>query len=279
VTSVYRNLDLETVLSEYQPALHVDDLGAIMQGYHDRGVEARAHVEHRRIAYGTHPDEWLWYVPGPSSDAPLLVFIHGGYWRRLSADDGCLLSPGAHALGLAFASINYTLCPNGPLDLLVDQTRRAIDRLHSDAPTFGFDPARMHISGHSAGGHLAAMVSLHDPRPRGYIMVSGIFDITPIVHTPINDDVRMSNADAEHLSPMGRIVPRPGTDCITTWGERETSEFRRQSIEWAERWSAIPNHPRAIAVESPNRHHFDVIDDLVLPGSPLGSAVRAQILG
>lgn len=279
MTAVYRDLDLETVLSEYQPALHVEDLGAIMQGYHDRGVEARAHLEHRRIAYGAHPDEWLWYVPAASSDAPLLVFIHGGYWRRLSADDGCLLSPGAHAQGLAFVSINYTLCPNGALDLLVDQTRRAIDRLHADAQGLGFDPGRMHIAGHSAGGHLAGMVAIHDPRPRGYVMVSGVFDITPIVHTPMNDDVRMSPADAERLSPMERIVPRPGTDCITTWGERETSEFRRQSIEWAERWTALPGNRPARAIESPSRHHFDVIDDLVLPESSLGSAVRTQIFG
>lgn len=278
MTAIYRNLDLEAVLREYQPALHIDDLGAVIQAYHDRGVAARSELEHRRLDYGAHPDEWLWYVPAASPGAPLLVFIHGGYWRRLSADDGCLLSPGAHAQGFAFASINYTLCPNGPLDLLVDQTRRAVDYLFRNATALGFDPKHLHIAGHSAGGHLAGMVALHDTRPRGYIMVSGVFDITPIVHTPMNDDVRMSPDDALRLSPMGRITARPGTDCIAAWGERETSEFRRQGIEWTERWSAIPQNRRATAVEVPGRHHFDVIDDLVLPDSALGSAVRAQLL-
>lgn len=277
MTAVYRDLDLDAVCSEYQPALHVPSLPALMAEYDRRGVAARAALSHQRIAYGDHPDEWLWYVPGAATGAPLLAFIHGGYWRRLSADDGCLLSEGAHAQGWAFASINYTLCPNGPLDLLVDQTRRAVDHLFVSAASLGHDPHRVFIAGHSAGGHLAAMVSLTDSRPAGYVMVSGVFDITPLVHTPINDDVRMSPEDAERLSPMAQMVGRSGVPCIATWGDQETSEFRRQSLEWTERWASIPGNGVATAIAAPDRHHFDVIYDLVEPDTVLGSAVTALI--
>lgn len=277
MTAVYRDLDEDAVCSEYQPALHVPSLPAVLDEYGRRGAAAREALEHERITYGNHPDEWLWYVAGPVADAPLLVFIHGGYWRRLSADDGCLLSEGAHAQGWAYASVNYTLCPNGTLDLLVDQTRRAVDVLIARAPSLGHDPLRVFIAGHSAGGHLAAMVSLTDARPAGYVMVSGVFDITPIVYTPINDDVRMTPADAERLSPMTQLVPRPGVPCIATWGQLETSEFRRQSLEWAQRWAETSRNGNATAIEAIGRHHFDVIYDLVDPSTELGAAVTALI--
>jgi len=277
VSAVYRDLDLDAVCSEYQPALHVPSLPDVIAGYERRGAAARQRLQHERVAYGAHPDEWLWYVPAPTVNAPLFVFIHGGYWRRLSADDGCLLSEGAHQQGWAFASINYTLCPNGPLDLLVDQTRRAIDYLITNASALRHNPAHVVIAGHSAGGHLAAMVSLTDPRPAGYVMVSGVFDIRPLVFTPINDDVRMSPGDAERLSPMSQLVPRRGVPCIAAWGEQETAEFRRQSLEWVQRWGDAPGNGTATAIEVPDRHHFDVIDDLVDPSTNLGAATTALL--
>lgn len=275
--TVYRNLTLDELLSEYQPALHVPSLPAVLEQYRVDGERARESTEHRRIEYGEHHDEWMWFVPAQRSDAPLLVFIHGGYWRRLSADDGCLLSIGAASQGWAVASVNYTLCPNATLDVLIDQCRRAVAHLCTHAHRLGVDPRRIFVSGHSAGGHLAGMVSLTDPRPAGYIMVSGVFDITPIVHTPINDDVRMSPQDAEQWSPMRAVPARPGTKCLVTWGALETSEFRRQSLEWAERWSSVPGNEQALHLEAAGRHHFDVVYDLVEPTSSLGAAVRSII--
>ncbi|MEY4372124.1 MAG: hypothetical protein RL219_893 [Actinomycetota bacterium] len=277
MTPVYRDLTAEQVLSEYQPALHVPSLAAIIEQYRADGEHARNHREHRRVPYGPHPDEWLWFVPAPRSDAPLLIFLHGGYWRRLSADDGCLLSIGANDQGWAFASVNYSLCPSRPLGDLVDQCRRAVDHLAGNALAFGIDPLRIHVSGHSAGGHLAAMVSLTDPRPASYVMVSGVFDITPIVHTPINDDVRLSLADAERLSPMTRVPQRPHAQCLTTWGALETAEFRRQSLEWAQRWGSVTGNRAAQSIEAAGRNHFDVIYDLVNPSTELGRAVTAII--
>lgn len=272
---VYRDLDLETVRSEYQPALHVPSLQAVMDEWTDRAAVARERLPVSRHRYGEHDDEWYWYLPALTEGAPLLAFLHGGYWRRLSADDGLILAEAAHGHGFAFASINYTLCPNGPLSLLIDQSRRAVSHLVDRATDLGH--GAVHLAGHSAGAHLAAMASLVERRLAGLILVSGIYDITPIVHTPINDDVRMTPAEAAEWSPAGRCPSIPGAGCVVTWGSLETSEFARQSTEWAQEWTSRPgNRPAAVHVAE-GRNHFDVIDDLLALGRPLGDAVVASV--
>jgi len=277
MTAVYRGMDAATVESEYQPSLRVPSLGEVIDGYRRRGEAARAMLEHRRIAYGDHPDEWSWYVPGPRPGAPLFVFVHGGYWRRLSADDGCLLAPAARALGYAFASVNYTLCPAAPLATLVDQTRRALAALVAGGPGMGHDIARVHVAGHSAGAHLAALAALGGVPFAGLVLVSGVFDITPIVHTTINDDVRLDEAEARRLSPMFAVERPLPVDQVVTWSTGDTDEFARQARDWADRWAAVPGNRRPVVVEVPGRHHFDVIDDLLDPATELGRAVIAQV--
>lgn len=271
--AVYRDLTLAEVEREYQPSLRVPSLQAVIDDYHDRGVAAREDLPHRRHLYGGHPDEWFWYVPAPSSRAPLVVFLHGGSWRRLSADDGSLLAPGAHLAGCAFASVNYSLCPHEPLEVLVQQARRAVAHLVEDAARYGHDPRRVIVVGHSAGAHLAAMVAVHDPRPAAFVLVSGIFDITPIVFTPTNDDVRLTPADAARLSPHSLISYSPA-ECVVAWSMGDTDEFRRQALEWAKRWGEVDGNRQAIAVVEPNRTHFDVIDDLFDANTHLGIAVH-----
>lgn len=276
MSGVYRGMDAPAVERAYQPAFTVPDLGAVVRSYAERGVAARAAVPHHRIAYGDHPDEWLWYAPAPEPDAPLVAFLHGGYWRRLSADDGCLLAPGAHAAGYGFASVNYTLCPAAPLEQLVEQSTRAAAFLRS--ALLGHDPGRVQLAGHSAGAHLAAMVALADEQLAGLVLVSGVYDLTPILFTTINDDVRLSPADAERLSPMARLDGhhhRAGV--VVAWGERDTAEFARQSRDFAAGWSATPGNEVPVVLEAPGRHHFDVIDDLFDPATALGAAVLAMV--
>ncbi|MFM7536347.1 MAG: alpha/beta hydrolase [Acidimicrobiales bacterium] len=276
MSGVYRGMDAPALERAYQPAFTVPDLGAVLRGYAERGAVARDAVPHHRIAYGDHPDEWLWYVPAPGPHAPLVAFLHGGYWRRLSADDGCLLAPGAHAAGYAFASVNYTLCPAAPLERLVEQSARAAAFLRS--PSLGHDPGRVHLAGHSAGAHLAAMVALADGHLAGLVLVSGVYDLAPIVFTTINDDVRLRPADAARLSPMAHLDGhwhRAGA--VVAWSERDTAEFARQSRDLAAVWSATPGNRPPAVLEVAGRHHFDVIDELFDPSRPLGAAVAALV--
>jgi arylformamidase len=271
--AVYRDLTREEVEREYQPALHVPSIDAIFDEYRHRGLAARESLRHERHLYGGHPDEWLWYVHAPTTRAPLVVYLHGGSWSHLSADDGSLLAPGAHLAGCAFASVNHSLCPHEPLEVLVQQARRAVAHLVEDAARYGHDPRRVIVVGHSSGAHLAAMVAVHDPRPAAFVLVSGIFDITPIVFTPINHDVRLTAGDAVRLSPQSLISYSPA-DCVVAWSMGDTDEVRRQALEWAKRWGDIPGNRSATAVVEPNRHHFDVVDDLFDANTHLGTAVH-----
>lgn len=273
---VYRGMDAATVESQYQPSMHVPSLAPFVEAYAQQGAAARAAVPCERVAYGDHPDEWLWYAPaGPA--APLFVFVHGGYWRRLSGDDGCFLFPAARAAGFACASVNYSLCPHEPLDVLVSQVRRAV-RFLLGGGLGGHDPSRVHVAGHSAGGHLAAMTMLEVPDVAGWVYVSGVFDLEPIPFTTINDDVRLDAATARRLSPLAAPTPDRGpVPVVVTWGALETAEFARQSRSWARQWTSVPSHRPPTVVAAAGRNHFDVLFDLLDPATALGATVVAQV--
>lgn len=273
MTAVYRDLDLDEVCEQYLPSLRTPEWPQFIDAYLDLGVAARRAVPTERVSYGEHPDEWMWYSPGPDASAPLVVFLHGGYWHLLSADDGSLLAPAARASGCAFASVNYTLCPAASLERLIEQVGRAIDSLVAK-PHATHDPRQVHVMGHSAGAHLAASVALREARVAGWVFVSGVFDIRPIVHIPDNHDVGLTSDSAARLSPLLHLASAVPAPAVVTWGGLESTEFARQSREWASAWG-----PRARLHEATGRHHFDVLFDVLDPSTEVGAAVLAQVVG
>jgi len=279
MSTVYRDLGAAAVEEQYQPSLRVPSLGPFIEAYRTEGEAARAASTHERRAYGDHPDEWMWYFPAAEPDAPLLVFIHGGYWRRLSGDDGCFLAPAAHRLGLALASVNYTLCPAAPLATLVDQTERALTALLDPTGPLEHDRRRIHVAGHSAGAHLTATAIVAGLPLAGAVLVSGIFDITPIVHTTINVDVGLDDREAARLSPLFALggLHRPGLAQIVTWSGGDTEEFARQGHDWVGHWSATEGNRRPEIVIVEDRNHFDIVFDLLDADRPLGRAVIDQV--
>lgn len=273
----WAELDRDRIERDLLPALTVPSLTPYLDHYAEAGALARERVPHVRRAYGGHPDEWLWYAPAPAGDASLLVFVHGGYWRRLSADDACSLAEDAHAAGVAFASVNHTLVPNAPLGTLVDQVRHAVDWLFERADELGHDPARVHVGGHSSGAHLAGMVAVDDPRPAGWLMVSGVFDVEPVFYTSVNDDARLTLAEARRLSPLPHLDTGTGAACSVIVAEHDPAEFHRQADAWAQRWSSLPDNPPASRITVAGRNHFDVVHDVLDPSTAVGRAVLAQL--
>jgi arylformamidase len=273
----HRGLSLDEIERQYQPSLRIASLTEVIREYGSRGAAERAAVEHRRLTYGDHPDEWLWYAPPPEEGAPLHVFVHGGYWRRLSADDGTLSSSHFHRHGAASASLNYSLCPLEPLPVLVDQVRRALRWLVHHAGELGHSPRNVHVTGHSAGAHLAAMAVLAtDVELAGATLVSGIFDLTPIPLTTINDDARLDNSLARELSPLAHLRQHR-TPITVAVAEHDTDEFRRQSLQWAAEWAALPGNTPPVTQVVLDRHHFDIVFDLADPDTTLGHAVLRQM--
>lgn len=246
---------------EYTPASRVENIQTYLDEYARAGQISRQKITHTKLKYGSHDDAWLWLAENSTTkmNSKLIVFVHGGFWRRLSADDGTFLTPGWHDQGFSAASINYSLCPNEPLETLVDQTSQAIDFLLQNHA-----PQDITLIGHSAGAHLVAMKLCNPKSPKfgGAIMVSGIFDLEPIVNTSVNDAVRLNEQSARTLSPINLVASAANTPMAIIWGENETDEFKRQSQEFATAWSSINSHATAAQKEFKSRNHFDILHEL-----------------
>jgi acetyl esterase/lipase len=239
-----------------------------------RAVEAgRARLD---IPYGTHSRERLDLFLPQGMAQGMVVFVHGGYWRAFGKSDWSHLAAGALARGWAVAMPGYTLCPH----IRVAGITREIGTAITAAARQLGGPIR--LAGHSAGGHLVTRMQCQDaPLPdavadrlAGVISISGVHDLRPLLHTAINDDLRLDIAEAAAESPA---LLRPREDvALTCWvGAAERPEFRRQNALLANIWTGCGVATRA--VEEPGRHHFNVIEGLMAPNSPLMQAVLGKV--
>ncbi len=224
------------------------------------------------IAYGPQErQKFDLFGPGARGiDAPLLMFIHGGYWRSLDRASFSHLAKGANAHGVTVALPSYRLCPAVSMDEIVDDLRAAALALWK---RFG---RRFAVAGHSAGGHLTACLvgtdwTRIDPsRPRdmttaGY-SVSGLFDLAPLTRVSVNADLRMDAAAAERLSPV-RLAPPQGVVLDAVYGGDETAEYARQSRAIVEAWAAAGATTRLEAL--PGANHFTAPAPLSDPASAM----------
>ena len=205
-----------------------------------------------------------------AKDAPWAVFIHGGYWRALSPKEHSHLARGLTERGINVAMAGYDLSPQATLAEIIDQMRAAALFLWK---RFG---QRLMVYGHSAGGHLTAcMMATNwtkldasapaDLVPVGYA-ISGVFDLTPLVHTDMNADYKLDEASARISSPLFWPAPKGKTLDVVV-GAAELPEFLRQSKVMADTWGAAGTKTRYEAV--PGKHHFNVVADLADPKSAM----------
>ena len=233
------------------------------------------------VRYGASDDETLdLYLPRQPARGTL-TYIHGGWWRSLDKSDYGFVAPAFVAAGYAVALINYTLCPHGTIANAVEQCRRALLWLVGEGPGRGA-PAPLVIGGHSAGGHLTAMMYTTDWRAQGLARtpftggasLSGVHELAPLVQFSHNVDFRLDAAEARRMSPA---ATQPLTDAplLLAVGANETSEFVRQTDLL---WDAWPrNHPAGLPAPMHilGRHHYDVVLDYADPASALTQATLA----
>ena len=221
----------------------------------------------------------------------LLVFIHGGYWQELSAQQSLFAAAHCVRQGLAFCAINYTLAPAASVGAIVAECRRALEWLAARATGWQIDPARIVVAGSSAGAHLAAMACLPTWRlatgsadsaglagaafvPRAALLLSGIYELAPLLQTSINQALGMDLAQARAQSPLLQSLhgfPRS----VVSWGEIETQAFKRQSQSFA---AALGRASSAcLTQEIPSRNHFDLALDIADPATPLGRLTMALL--
>ena len=243
--------------------------------YRERmGTEENAELG---LAYGPSPRQKVdLFFPDATGHTPLALFVHGGYWRSLEASTFSHMSAGLNSCGVAVAVAGYDLCPDVTIGQIVNQIRTACLFLWR---RFG---QRLMVYGHSAGGHLAAcMVATDwkklDPKapvdlvPAGYA-ISGVFDLTPLIKTAMNVDLRLDENEVARISPMywpvtsGRVF-----DAVV--GGAESSEFLRQSKIITESWRLRGVETRY--EEMPGANHFTVLDPLSDPNSAMTARVAA----
>ncbi|MBA4804849.1 MAG: alpha/beta hydrolase [Brevundimonas sp.] len=234
-----------------------------MQRWREAADAARAGRPPETLAYGSGPREVI-DLFSAGDDAPVAVFLHGGYWQALDKDWFSGLAPAllAHGVGLAIPS--YDLAPAVRLGRILSQVRAAVDAVRART---GRRPV---VFGHSAGGHMAACM-LSEGRASAAAAISGVFDLAPLIPTSLNDALRLDEMEAAALSPVHWPVPDGSTpggttlDCLV--GAGESSEFLRQSRMMADLWGARGVETRFEAL--PGLNHFTVLDPLFDPDSAL----------
>lgn len=234
------------------------------------------------LAYGSSSGERLDLFPvAGNPDAPLLVFIHGGYWQSLDKGDFSYLAPAFAEAGIAYASINYDLAPKVSIPTMVQQVRRALAWLGANGRQYGVDVSRLAVAGHSAGGHLASLAvepewmaaaGFAPDSIRGAISISGVYDLEPIRLSFHQAVLRLTLEDAQAWSPL-RAGLRSRAPLVLTVGEEETEEFLLQQDEFA---AAMRTLGRPVqVVDMPARQHFSALDALGEADHALHHAVRA----
>lgn len=228
------------------------------------------------IPVGPHPRQKVDLFPA-GGGAPLLVFIHGGYWRALSKDMHAFIAEPFAAQGVAVALIGYGLCPDVTMDELIGHAQAGLDWVIDHAADFGADPHRLVLAGHSAGGHLAATLLSRNPeRVSGAVAVSGIHDLEPLLHFEVNDQLRLDAESARRLSPVHN-VPAPAPLLVLALGSEETDEMHRQQADQARAWAAAGNAVREIV--EPGANHFSIVERFADPDGALFEATTAMLRG
>ncbi len=204
--------------------------------------------------------------------APVLVFIHGGYWRSLDKADHSFVAPAFTQAGACVVIPNYPLCPAVTMEQLVLTQVQALAWVYRNIAQYGSDPRRISVIGHSAGGHLAAMMlsckwkqvgsDLPANLVRHAMSISGLHDLEPLRHSPyIQGDLRLTPSQASRCSPA--YFPAPQGQLIALCGSDESDEFKRQNRLIAQAWG---KRCVSICEEVPGVNHFSVLEKLCEPG-------------
>lgn len=275
--TVYRNYDQEQLNAQYSPRTSVPEerFLAYVKDYAALSARARKELPGKLgVCYGASEDETL-DVLTAGRDAPLVVMIHGGYWRMLSKDDFAFPALPLVPRGIAVASINYGLAPSVSLREITRQCRAAVAYLYHHAGDFGIDRNRIFVAGHSAGGHLGGMLITGDwhasmrippDMVKGALLVSGLYDLEPVRLSGPQEWLNLSANDVEELSPM-RLRCADSCRLVVSYGGAESAEFKRQTDDFAAYWRRQGKEVKA--VDKAGFDHFGVILDLAQEGTPL----------
>ncbi|WP_106752211.1 alpha/beta hydrolase [Pannonibacter carbonis] len=252
-----------------------DDFAAIISEYASRSLPARSMAGAKLdLVYDAVSGEKLdLFGTRPGELRPLVLFIHGGYWRALSKEHSAFMAPMLADLGIASAAPDYTLAPGASLTEITRQMRAALAYLWREAASLGIDRNRIVVTGSSAGGHLAGTLMMsgwqQDFGLPGQVLkaalpLSGLFELAPIAGSHVQDWMQLTQEEVETLSPLRHLTGAPRS--VIAVAEHETSGFHRQTRAYAEALG-MPE------IRARDRNHFDIVFDLCDPATDVGQTL------
>jgi arylformamidase len=283
---VFLDYDKEEIDAAYDQAPWAPNQAELAKRRAQQNAAARARLgSPHRLAYGSAEIEQLDLYTAKQPNAPINVFIHGGAWRGGSAAGAAYMAEmfldyGAHFIALDFTNVIET---DANLMIMAQQVRRAVAWVHKNAASFGGDPNRLYVSGHSSGGHLAAVVLTTDwPKDfglpsntvKGGLCSSGMYDLYPVSLSARSHYVKFTDEVVEALSPQ-RHLDKLVAPVIVSHGTLETPEFQRQNRDFAAAVKAAGKPATFLVGEGYN--HFEIAETIGNPYGLLGRAVLEQM--
>jgi arylformamidase len=283
---VWLDMDQQELDAAYDQSKYAANQAQIQERRLAASARARAALgEPLRLAYGASEIERLDVYRTSQANAPINVFIHGGAWRNGRAADFAYLAEifvraGAHSVILDFTNIDDA---GGNLMTMAAQVRSAVAFVYQNAASFGGDPNRLYVSGHSSGGHLAGTVVAADWRKdfglpedvvKGALLCSGMYDLKPVRLSARSNYVKFTDEIEQELSAL-RHLDRVSCPLIVGYGTCETPEFQRQARDFAAALKAAGKPVQLLVGECYN--HFEILETLANPFGLLGRAVLQQM--
>jgi arylformamidase len=282
---LYRGFSTQEELdAQYNLQNSVPNFQQYVEFYENNSREAREQLDcHLDVPYGPTLAERLDLFPSMQTGAPILIFIHGGYWYRFSSKEFSFVARGPVSAGVATVVTNYALCPKVTLEEIVRQSRATLAWVYENAEGIGGDRARLYVCGHSAGGHLSAMLALTDWEDdygfpadiiKGVFPISGLFDLRPFPYTYLQPKLQLTWGEVLRNSPILRI-PDVAPPLLVTYGSEETPELCRQSEDFLAAWKSKGLDGDLLSLRGKN--HYDVLDGFLDADSWLCSAILKTI--
>lgn len=268
MTKVFRDYDQAALDAQYEQRAWVPHADDIIRRYAAASEAVRRRLPPAEHRYGEREREALDLYGDPKA-AAMLVFVHGGAWKRQSRREQGFAAEAIVGAGASFAALGFDLLPTVTMAEMAAQVCRGIEWLKER-----FAPRRLVLCGHSSGAHLAACALTRLEFIDRALVVSGLYDLLPVRLSARNEYVRLDERLEHDYSPI-RHLERIPCPVSVAWGEHEAPEFARQSREFAAALAA--SGKLAERIEARGLNHFEIIETLANPASPLGRAAVAMV--
>jgi arylformamidase len=276
--------DRAAIDAEYDPSLRVASRQIYMDWYVRESARARETLDCRLdIPFGPTPEETLDIFPSQAANAPVLMFIHGGYWRALSSKEFSFFASGMVPHGITVAVMNYALCPQVSIAEITRQSRAAVAWLAGNVQHYNGNPANIFVAGHSAGGQQVGMLlsggssreaAVAAQLLKGGITVSGLFDLRPLQRSWLQPCLQLSDELAAEQSPLLR-VPKKAAPLLASVGGDESAAFLSQSLDYLAAWKSAGLYGEYFP--QPGCNHYEAVYGFADPSSSLARATAAFV--